>query len=334
MPAKVLPTVGGKQFPWLAICSCVCVWCGMRNYRLAWLTANALKTSQMSCQCLNVSTATTPSRRQSDAPPHPTPPNDTPSAAAGAGVGADAQRRAKRQRQRLECKIQLTCLSTHTYTHACICMTAAVRMCVCELSISCPIKQATRQQQQQQHWHRQRQQLQQLQMKLQRCLVKAMWIAQNPSHLSRCQLHFAYAICHTHATQSGRQSAVLKGAWQKGFISVPPPHASQSIEAAAVWLLANCFSRTLFNYYVSPPTHTYRRTQRHSLIKALLHIKLDYTVAVRLQLSDVACHDQMACQIRKHFVQMLPELRHTRAAPNRVWHFMMCPPPPALRNSL
>lgn len=117
MPAKVLPTVGGKQFPWLAICSCVCVvWCGMRNYRLAWLTANALKTSQMSCQCLNVSTATTPSRRQSDAPPHPTPPSDTPSAAAGAGVGADAQRRAKRQRQRLECKIQLTCLSTHTYT--------------------------------------------------------------------------------------------------------------------------------------------------------------------------------------------------------------------------
>lgn len=135
---------------------------------------------------------------------------------------------------------------------------------------------------------------------------------------------------HTN-TQSGRQSAVLKGAWQKGFISVPPPHASQSIEAAAVWLLANCFSRTLFNYYVSPPIHTHTITQRHSLIKALLHIKLDYTVAVRLQLSDVACHGQMACQIRKHFVQMLPELRHTRAAPNRVWHFMMCPfPPPPL----
>lgn len=81
-PAKVLPTVGGKQFPWLAICSCVCVCvcecmlcsCGMRNYRLAWLTANALKTSQMSCQCLNVSTATTPSRRQCDAPPHTAPP--------------------------------------------------------------------------------------------------------------------------------------------------------------------------------------------------------------------------------------------------------------------
>lgn len=39
---------------------------------------------------------------------------------------------------------------------------------------------------------------------------------------------------HMPHTHTGRQSAVLKGAWQKGFISVPPPHASQSIEAAAV----------------------------------------------------------------------------------------------------
>lgn len=168
----------------------------MRNYRLARLTANALKTSQMSCQCLNVSTLRPrPSTGASDAPSETLGSAQTPSSfvATSPPGPANAQRRAKRQRQRLECKIQLTCLSTHTHTLAlqsCICMC----VCACELSISCPIKQATRQQQQQQLQHQHRLQLQ---MKLQRCLVKAMWIAQNPSHLSRCQLHFAYAICHT-----------------------------------------------------------------------------------------------------------------------------------------
>lgn len=155
-------------------------------------------------------------------------------------------------------------LLKHTHTHtrtlalqqSCICMC----VCACELSISCPIKQATRQQQQQQLQHQHRLQLQ---MKLQRCLVKAMWIAQNPSHLSRCQLHFAYAICHTrhmplaahtYRRESVPAPAVLKGA---ALIRLLILIASQSIEAAAVWLLANCFSRTLFNYYVSSRTHTH-----------------------------------------------------------------------------
>lgn len=138
----------GSSFLWSSRTKSIAYFLGQRNLndlhgaaiwhvlRLARLTANALKTSQMSCQCLNVSTvaAATPSTQ------HPAP---------------------KRQRQRLECKIQLTCLSTSTHTHthsrtqcshtcaACICnkclrgcVSASVSVCVCAWAINFMSNQA------------------------------------------------------------------------------------------------------------------------------------------------------------------------------------------------